>query len=78
MYVSEVIAIPIIIQTRLSNPKTIKFRSDLGFHQFNLILKKKTISSTTTIKKFFCRKNKTAAQNLRKWKGKSWHVFFWA
>ena len=40
MYVSEVIAIPIITETRLSNPKTIKFRSDLGFNQIKLILKK--------------------------------------
>ena len=28
MYVSEVIAIPIIMQTRLSKPETIKFRFD--------------------------------------------------
>ena len=40
MYVSEVIAVPIIMQTRLSKPETIKFRSDLGFNQINLILKK--------------------------------------
>ena len=40
MYVSEDILIPIIIQSRLSDPKTIKFRSDLGFNQINLILKK--------------------------------------
>ena len=39
MYVHEVIATPIIIQTRLSKPETIKFRSDLGFNQINLILK---------------------------------------
>ena len=39
MYVHEVIAIPIIMQTRLSKPETIKFRSDLGFNQINLILK---------------------------------------
>ena len=51
--VSEVIAVPIIMQTRLSNPKTIKFRSDLGFNQINLILKKKTISCNTTIKSIF-------------------------
>ena len=50
--VSEVIAVPIIMQTRLSNPKTIKFRSDLGFNQINLILKK-TISCNTTIKSIF-------------------------
>ena len=39
MYVHEVIVTPIIIQTRLSKPGTIKFRSDLGFNQINLILK---------------------------------------
>ena len=33
-------AIPIIMQSRLSNPEIIKFRSDLGFNQINLILKK--------------------------------------
>ena len=40
MYVHEDILIPIIMQSRLSDPKTIKFRSDLGFNQINLILKK--------------------------------------
>ena len=40
MYVCKVIAIPIIIQIRLSKPETIKCRSDLGFNQINLILKK--------------------------------------
>ena len=40
MYVHEDIAITIIIKWRLSDPKTIKFRSDLGFNQINLILKK--------------------------------------
>ena len=40
MYVSEVIAIPIIMQSTVSNPKTIKFRSNLGFTQINLILTK--------------------------------------
>ena len=39
-YIHEDIAIAIIVQSRLSNPKTIKFRSDLGFNQINLILKK--------------------------------------
>ena len=28
------------METTLSKPKTIKFRSDLGFNQINLILKK--------------------------------------
>ena len=40
VYVSEYIVIPIIMQTRLSKPKAIKFRPDLGFNQINLILKK--------------------------------------
>ena len=40
IYVSEVIAIPIIMQTRLSKPETIKFGSDLGFNEISLILKK--------------------------------------
>ena len=44
------------MQTRLSNPKTIKFRSDLGFNQINLILKKRTISSNNTIKSIFLEK----------------------
>ena len=41
MYVHEDIAITIIIQSRFSDPKTIKFRADLGFNQINLILKTK-------------------------------------
>ena len=40
MYVHEDILIPIIMQSRLSDLKTIKFRSNLGFDQINLILKK--------------------------------------
>ena len=38
MYVHEDIAITLIMQSRLSDPKTIKFRADLGFNQINLIL----------------------------------------
>ena len=40
MYVHEDVLIPIIMQSRLSDSKIIKFRSDLGFNQINLILKK--------------------------------------
>ena len=40
MNVHEDILIPIIMQSRLSDPKTINYRSDLGFNQINLILKK--------------------------------------
>ena len=39
-YVHEDILIPIIMQSRLSDSKAIKFRTDLGFIQINLILKK--------------------------------------
>ena len=72
MYISEVIAIPTIMQTRWSQPKTKK--SDLGFNKINL----RTISRNTTIKNIFCRKNKATAQNIRKWKNKNWYVFFCA
>ena len=40
LYVHEDIAIRIIMQSRLSNLKMIKFRADLGFNQISLILKK--------------------------------------
>ena len=40
IYVHEDILIPIIMQSRLSDSKTIKFRTDLGFNQINLILTK--------------------------------------
>ena len=33
MYIHEDIAITIIMQSKLSDPKSIKFRSDLGFNQ---------------------------------------------
>ena len=75
MYMHEDIAVGIIMQSRLSDLKTIKFRADLGFNQINLILKKRTISSNTAIKSIFCRKNRTAAQNFKKRKNKNWHVF---
>ena len=71
MYVYKDIAIGIIMQSRLSGLKTIKFRADLGFSQINLILKKRTISSNTAIKIIFCRKNRTAAQSFKKRKNKN-------
>ena len=40
MYVHQDIAITIIMQSRLSDLQTIKFRSDLRFNQIHLILKK--------------------------------------
>ena len=66
MYVHEVIAIPIIMQTRLSKPETIKFRSDLGFNQINLILKKEQSVVIPLLKAFSAKKNKATAQSLKK------------
>ena len=40
MYVHEDILIPIIMQCRLSDSRTIKFRTNLGFNHINLILKR--------------------------------------
>ena len=57
-YVSEVIAIPIIMQTRLSKPETIKFRSDLGSNEINLILKKEPSVVITLLKTFSTEKIK--------------------
>ena len=51
MYVNEVIVIPIIMQTRLSN-KTIKSRSDLGFNQIKLLLKKEKSVEISLLKAF--------------------------
>ena len=56
MYVSEVIAIPVIMQTTLSKPETIKFRSDLGFNQINLILKKEQSVVISILKAFSAEK----------------------
>ena len=52
MYVHEDILIPIIMQSRLSDSKTIKFRSDLGFNQINLILKKEQSAVIPLLKAF--------------------------
>ena len=77
MYVSKVIVMPIIMQTRLSKPETIKFRSDLGFNQIDLILKKRTIIINTAIKRIFCRKNRASTQSLKN--ERVWtYLFFWA
>ena len=76
MSVNGVILIPILMEWRLSDSKTIKFRSDLGFNQINLILKKEQ-SVLIPLLKAFSVKNRAAAQSLRKRKSKHWHVFFW-
>ena len=58
MYVHEDILIPIIMQTRLSDPETIKFRADLGFSQINLILKKEQSVVIPQLKAFSAEKIK--------------------
>ena len=52
MYVSEDILNPIIMPSRSSDAKTIKFRSDLGFNQINLILKKEQSVVIPLLKSF--------------------------
>ena len=71
MYVHEDILIQIIMQSRLSDLKTIKFRSDLGFNQINLILKKEQSVVILLLKAFSAEKNKAAAQSLKKRKIKN-------
>ena len=51
-------AIPIIMQSRLLNPEIIKFRSDLGFTQINLILKKEQSVLILLFKTFSAKKIK--------------------
>ena len=58
MFAHEVIAIPIIMQTRFSKPETIKFTSDLGFNQINLILKKEQSIIVPLLKAFSAEKIK--------------------
>ena len=56
MYVHEDIAITLITQSRLSDPKTIKFRADLGFNQIILILKKEQSLVIPLLKHFLQKK----------------------
>ena len=58
MYVSEDILIPIIMQSRLSDLKTIKFRADLIFNQINWILKKEQSVVISPLKAFSTEKIK--------------------
>ena len=74
MCVHEDIAITIIIQSRLSDQKTIKLRADLGFNQINLILKKEQSVLIPLLKAFSAEKNKTAEQSLKKRKSKNLYV----
>ena len=65
MYVHEDILIPIIMQSRLSDSKTIKFRSDLGFNQINLILKKEQSVVIPLLKAFSAEKIKLQHKALK-------------
>ena len=66
MYVSEVIAIPIIMQSTLSNPKTIKFISNLGFTQINLMLTKEQQIVIPLLKAFSTEKLDLQHKTLKK------------
>ena len=65
MYISEVLAIHIIMQTTLSKPKTIELRSDSWFDQINLLLKKEQSVVIPLLEAFFTEK-KATAQNLKR------------
>ena len=65
MYVHEDIAITIMIQSRLSDPETIKFRADLGFSQINLILKKEQSVVIPLLKAFPAEKIKLQHKTLK-------------
>ena len=65
MYAHEDIAIAIIMQSRLSDPKTIKFRDDLGFNQINLILKKEQSVVIPLLKAFSAEKIKLQHKTLK-------------
>ena len=43
IYDHEDILVPVIMQSNLSDSKTIKFKSDLGFNQISLILSNQNI-----------------------------------
>ena len=65
MYVFEDILIPVIMGSRLSDLKTIKFRSDLGFNQNNLILKKEQWVVIPLLKVFCAEKIKLQHKALK-------------
>ena len=65
MYVHEDILILIIIQSRLSDPKTIKFRADLGINQINLILEKEKSVVIPLLNTFSAEKIKLQHKTLK-------------
>ena len=65
IYVHEDILIPILMQSRLPDQKTIKFRADLGFNQINLILKKEQSVVILLLKAFSAEKIKPLHKALK-------------
>ena len=65
MYVHEDVLTPIIMQSRLSDPKAIKVRSDLGFKQIILILKKEQSVVIPLLKSLSAEKIKLQHKALR-------------
>ena len=65
MYVHEDIAVTTIMQSRLSDPKTIKFKADLGFNQINLIPKKEQSVVIPLLKAFSAEKIKLQHKALK-------------
>ena len=65
MYVHEDILIPIKMQSRLLDSKTIKFRADVGFNQVNLILKKEQSVLIPLLKAFSAEKIKLQHKALK-------------
>ena len=65
MCVHEDILISIIMQSRLSDPKTIKFRADLGINQINLILEKEQSVVIPLLKTFSAEKIKLQQKALK-------------
>ena len=61
-YVSD---IPVIMQSRLSKPGAIKFRSDLGVSQINLILKQEQSIVIPLLKTFSAEKIKLQHKILK-------------
>ena len=53
------------MQSRLSDPKTIKFRADLGFNQINLILNKEQSVVMPLLKTFSAEKIKLRHRALK-------------
>ena len=63
MYVHKDNLISIIMQSRLSDQKTIKFRADLEFNQVNLILKKEQSLVILLLKAFSAKKKEIKLQH---------------